>query len=319
MTGATGCIGRAVVNEAVKHGWHVRGLARNKPLNWPPEADFELGDALDPQCVVRVASGCDSIVHLAGPAHDHRAQTDSLMRTFVKSAQVVAQTARASGARLVLVSSSAVYGSHADVVDESTLPLPDSPYGVAKLESERAATKIYPNILILRPAVVFGQYDKGNVARLIRSVARFGPTVVGRGDNRKSVLFAPHLAQRVLALIDSHVRLGTWCVADRDPPTQQRLISTIAAILGRRQRVIHLPIGLFRAVARATNLLTQSGRWSAGIEQLTRSTVVDGVRLDNLIGFQESVALDDALAVAVHWIIKDGEFSASSSRKEGSF
>jgi hypothetical protein len=118
-----------------------------------------------------------------------------------------------------------------------------------------------------------------------------------------------------MALIDSGGGSGTWCVADRDQPTLEQLVETISAILGQHRTVIHLPAPLAEVGARMADLLTHSSRWSTKIDRLRSSTVVDGTRLDQLIGFEEPVVLKDALALAVSWTLH-AEKPMTSSRSK---
>jgi nucleoside-diphosphate-sugar epimerase len=293
-----------VVDAAVDRGWRVRGLARRRPVDWSSTADFVTADVLDVERIMELASGCNAIVHLAGSAHQYTASRSVLMRSFVEGARVVASSARTAGAQLVLVSSVAVYGTAAALVDERTTTRPDTPYGEAKFESEQTAISTHDATLVLRPAVVYGRYDRGNVARLIRAVSRFGPIVVGAGANRKSLLYAPHFAERIMRLLESGVRAGVWCAADSDAPTQAQLVATLAAILGRRNRAIHVPIAVAKQTAWAADLLTRSKRWSSTVNRLTSSTVVQGQKLDELLGYRESVQLELALAQAAAWALR---------------
>jgi nucleoside-diphosphate-sugar epimerase len=278
-------------------------MARRRPIDWPGSALFSTGDVLESERVGELAAGCDVIVHLAGSAHDYMTDPSLLMRSFVEGTRVVARNAEGVGARLVLVSSVAVYGTSAEFVDEATDTRPDTPYGEAKLKCERAALSTHEATLVLRPTVIYGRYDRGNVARLIRTVSRFGPITVGPGGNRKSLLFAPHFAERIAGLIDSNVSTGTWCVADAHAPTQAQLVGALAAILGRRARPVQIPVIVAAAAARVADVLTGSQRWATTIDRLTRTSVVRGQALDQFLAYRETVEAERALTQAIGWVL----------------
>jgi nucleoside-diphosphate-sugar epimerase len=305
VTGATGCIGRAVVDAAAARGWRVRACARNRPADWRGPAEFERADVLDTARVSELADGCDVIVHLAGSAHRYD-MTDHLLQSFIEGARAVAHAARSVNARLMLVSSASVYGRSVVEVDEESLPKPDTAYGRVKLESEQIATSLHGSTIILRPAVVYGRYDRGNVARLIRAVARFGPIVVGTGDNQKSLLFAPHFAERIVLLMESSASKGLWCVADNEAPSQTRLVRAIAGVIGRRRSVIRIPLRIAYPAAQTFDLLSGSNRWAYAIDRLTSSTVVRGQKLDEFLEYHQTVTLERALAHAADWVLGAG-------------
>jgi nucleoside-diphosphate-sugar epimerase len=305
VTGATGCLGRAVVDEALARQWTVIGLARREPTDWPPSAKFIRGDVHDLTLVRTITKGIDNVVHLAGVPHLQSPSRSELVHGFVDSAKVVAASAQNVGARLLLMSSVAVYGSRVELVDESTPTRPDTVYGETKLEAEEVVRELNDSTIILRPCVVFGKYDRGNVARLITAVRRFGPIVLGPGDNRKSLLFAPNLARRVVRLLESHDENGVWPVSDQYAPTMNELISEIARSLGRSASPVHLPASAALFMARLADSVSRSQRWTHTVQQMMTTTVVRS-RLDQRLQYTEPVDLTTAMAETVAWLVRRG-------------
>jgi nucleoside-diphosphate-sugar epimerase len=281
----------------------VVGCARRRPSDWPDQARFEIADIRDPRRIDQLAQNTWAVVHLAGHAHDESASLDELRASFVHGARTVARAAQATGARLVMVSSTAVYGSAAANIVSSTPVQPDTTYGVAKLESERAALTAHNQTMIVRPTVVYGRYDRGNMSRLVRLVSRIGPIVVGKGDNRKSLVYAPHLAGRIVGLLESSVASGVWCASDRIAPTQAELVALLANAMDRRARTRHIPASIIRGGARVADALFRSKAWTRRVERLTSPSVVDGQELDSLLGFREATTLESALEQAVLWTL----------------
>jgi nucleoside-diphosphate-sugar epimerase len=303
VTGATGCVGRALVAAGVSRGWSVTGCARRYPTDWPSDAGFEKADVRDATRFAVLAANTDVVVHLAGRAHDERASTETLFSSFVDGTRVVAVAAHAAGARLVVVSSVAVYGSSGANVDNSTSPNPDTPYGAAKLESERTAIAVDPNTIIVRPTLVYGPYDRGNMSRLIRLTARFGPVVFGDGRNRKSIVYAPHLADRIVALLDSNIASGVWCASDQEAPTQFELVGHVARAMHRGARPRMIPVVIARTAARAADAVSRSNTWMRRMDRLTSSSVVDGRELDAALDFRETTTFERALERTVLWTL----------------
>lgn len=302
VTGATGCVGRAVVRAAVGLRWKVHGLARHvSTKGWPPGATLFAGDVRDRAAVEEAAAGCNAIVHLAGWVHRiPRTQEDvrELESSIVGGTSVVADVAARSVARLVYASSIAVFGRGASA-DE---PLrPSTPYGRAKLAAERVATSACPQALILRPALVYGPHDRGNVARLIRLIDRRLGFVVGDGTNRKSIVHADNLADRIVAGVQRADLYGAWIAADDPAPMQIEIVDEIARALHRR-RPVKIPL-LPLSLAAATVDRIARTHWRDRVASFARSTAFQGFALDRALGYSPRVRWPEGLHTQVErWI-----------------
>jgi nucleoside-diphosphate-sugar epimerase len=278
VTGATGCVGRAVVAAALAAGHQVRGLARSGA---PPGHAIEVlaGAVEDREAVARAVDGAEVVVHLAGWTHRDGGEAE-VRRAIVDGTRQVAAAARAAGARLIAASSIAA-GE-------------DTPYGRAKRGAEAIVAELDPRAVCLRIALVHGPHDRGNVAALIRLVARGRAVIVGRGDNRKAMVGADNLADRIV-LLGAGDLAGTFVAADGSP-TQRELLETIAAALGRRPPPC-VPLAAARAAARLL-----PAPWADRVDKLARDTARDGSPLDARLGYRPRVSFSDGIARAVAWV-----------------
>ncbi|MSP15042.1 MAG: NAD-dependent epimerase/dehydratase family protein [Myxococcales bacterium] len=311
VTGATGCVGRAVIARALAAGWRVRGLARHALPSGDPllvGLDLRVGSVTDEHAVRESAAGARAIVHLAAWVHAEprdSAEHDELHRTIVDGTAHVARAAAAEGARLVNASTVAVYGSWLpSPCDEATPPAAESPYARAKLAAEAAAALV-PGATSLRIALVHGPHDRGNLLRLLRAIDRGLAFVVGDGTNRKSLVYVEHLAARVLRLIEADRAGGIFIAADAPAPTQHELVVALSRALGRRPppRLPRAPlewagaaVDLARRAVRA-----QGGSWRQRVKKLAAPTEFRGDRLDALLGYQPELTLDESLQRTVAW------------------
>lgn len=309
MTGASGCVGRAVISAGLRSGWSVRGFARSeRPRWWPKEVPYIRGSVEDVESVVAAVGRADAVVHLAAPAHATERARQAVAarhRVTVEGTANVARAARISGARLVLMSSIAVYGNPpSPTVDQNTRPHPTNAYGIAKLEAEERCGAEVPRAVVLRCSVIYGPGDRGNVGKLIRAVDRGRAFVVGDGRNRKSLLSSHNLADRILLALANQLE-GTWCVADSPAPSQRELLDEIARALGR-PAPRSLPLALAQAGARAVDSLARlggrSGGWDSTIKTLSSWSVVDGSALDVRLGYGDATQLRDGLASTIAWM-----------------
>ncbi len=297
VTGATGCVGRAVASAARRRGWRVRGLARQAGHGAGLDGVVLLaGDVRDAAKVRLAIAGCDAVVHLAGWVH-RRPRGDrelaELRSSIVEGTRVVASAAAFARTRLVMTSSIAVFGPRR--TDDGP-PAPDTPYGRAKLEAEGVARDACHATAILRPALVFGPNDRGNIARLIRLVDRRMAFVVGDGSNRKSMVHVDNLADRIIASLEQELT-GTWVAADDPAPTQAELVRAISQALGRRSPPT-VPRWPMQAVASAFDLVGRS-HWRDRVDRLAQSTEFHGFALDQALGYAPRVVWADGIRTQV--------------------
>jgi UDP-glucose 4-epimerase len=148
VTGGAGFIGSHLVDRLLSDGWEVRvldDLSTGREENLAsalPRIRFSRGDILDPNPVRLLTAGCDAVFHLAALASVPRSIREPAAsdRVNVAGTLTVLRAAADSGVRrLILASSSSVYGSAGDEPtreDKPTRPL--SPYGVGKMAAEHA-------------------------------------------------------------------------------------------------------------------------------------------------------------------------------------
>jgi UDP-glucose 4-epimerase len=144
VTGATGFVGRAVVQELLAAGHSVVGFARSsKPVSCP----LLTGDILDLTSIEQAVEGVDAVCHLAAltlvresfeqPARYFRVNVTGTLNLL----DALDREARTSGRklRLVFASTCAIYGAlERQPIPEAQIPVPSSPYGASKLAAETA-------------------------------------------------------------------------------------------------------------------------------------------------------------------------------------
>lgn len=298
VTGASGCVGLAVSRALLGAGYDV--VAAQRSPSGPPGLQVAVVryDAAAARVPDRLFDGVDALVHLAATAHvvpRTAAEIERMRAVNVDGAARVAAAAVTAGTtRLIYASSVAVYGSGRTTGDE---PRPDTPYGRAKLEGEQAFRDAGGTIL--RLSLVFGEGDRGNVAVLGRQVRRWGGAVLGDGENRKSMVHAPHIGERIVRLLGQprETARGTFDVVDYSP-TQRALLDALARAQGKRPPP-RLPLLPFRVAGSTLDAVRRLGgrapRWRRRVEKLIESTVFSGAELDRLLGYVPPRTLEEAL------------------------
>jgi nucleoside-diphosphate-sugar epimerase len=318
VTGAGGFIGTALCRALVGAGAPVREVRR--PGAPPPVEGLERAEIsdLDRGALARAFVGADVVVHLAGRAHRLREDRGDPLAAFrqvnVEGTRAVVEAAADAGVRRVLVASSvkAVGESTPVPWTESTPPAPVDPYGVSKLESERAAFAAGAGrgveTVVMRFPLVYGPGAPANVLRLVALVNRGLPLPFAGIDNRRSMLSTGNLVAAVRALAGTHGLDGeVFFVADGVDLSTPELIRTIAAGLGRRARLFRISPQLFRAGGKIGDGISRVVRCpvtSAEVERLTGSLVVSIAKLVEWTGFRPPETPEAGWRAVARWFLE---------------
>ena len=243
FTGASGFIG-SHFHEALDNSLIVN-MDLKKPV-FAQKAHFHEGDIRNIEHIRSIATphNCDRILHLAAEHKDFGIPYEDYFRTNEQGTRNLCDIATELGIKkFVFYSSVAVYGSVADVADETTAPNPNMPYGASKLAGEHVLyewAKADPtrSVLIIRPAVVYGERNVANMFRLIQQVQAGRYFHIGEGQNIKSIAYVKNLVAATLYLADKmQPGVQIFNYADEPQLRSREIGSIIAAALGRTEPI----------------------------------------------------------------------------------
>lgn len=279
MTGGTGFVGRAAVQEVLAAGHTVR-LAVRRSIS-EPASGVEMvlvGDIGGATEWVGALDGVDAVVHLAARAHVLREDAPDPEAAFLETnyagTKRLAEACRGRVSQLVYLSSIGVHGAGSDrAFDESSALAPHSPYARSKALAEDCLQALVQrgelDCRILRPPLVYGPRAPGNLARLAGLVRRRLPLPLGSVRNRRSLVGVEHLARAIRAVVEAQsVSRSAYVIADREVVSTPEIVRAIAAGLDAPARLWPLPVAMLRAVG------SLAGRRGT-IEQLVGDLEVD--------------------------------------------
>ncbi|MCB1853537.1 MAG: NAD-dependent epimerase/dehydratase family protein [Halieaceae bacterium] len=253
VTGATGFIGRDLCQRLTLEGHSVTALSRTGsalPDGTPTEA-LDLAHELPGVDRLR---GIDAVFHLAGIAHQQAPAT--AYRTVNEQATVALarRCAEAGVGRFVYVSSVKAMGPASTDTrrEESDCQPPVEPYGESKWRAECALRETFRDaamqVVILRPALVYGLEPKGNLALLARGVRRGLPRPPAGGG--RSLVALEDLVEAML-LVSRLAMPGvpTFIVADPRPYSTRALYDQLRLAAGKGTGRAWLPRPLWRLAA----------------------------------------------------------------------
>lgn len=255
VTGATGFLGRALVERLARNGYAVRAAVRNDTGGWPEDVSpVVVGDLCGSTDWTAALADVDCVVHSAARAHVLRETAADPLAGFrrVNTDGAVAlgrQAAEAGVRRLVFISSIGVNGgeTHGRPFTASDEPAPHSPYAVSKLEAEQGLAAVSGatglEVVTIRPPLVIGPNPKGNLATLRRAIRRGLPLPFGLvTGNRRDLVSLDVLCDLIETCIAHPAAVGrTFLVSDGAPVSTRRLLEDIGAMDGRKPRLLPAP------------------------------------------------------------------------------
>jgi GlcNAc-P-P-Und epimerase len=246
VIGGSGFIGSALVRALQQAGHEVRIIDR-APSRAYPDAWIE-ADVRDREALRRACQGCDVLYNLAAEHRDDIRPVELYHQVNVLGALHTCEVAEQLGiARLIFTSTVAVYGMQEGEADETAATRPFNEYGRTKLEAEQvfrawAERREGRSLTIVRPTVVFGPDNRGNVYTLLEQIARGRSVVVGDGRNRKSMAYVENVAGVLVHALTFGPGVHVFNYADKPDLDMNELTALARAALGdRRARTLRIP------------------------------------------------------------------------------
>jgi nucleoside-diphosphate-sugar epimerase len=251
---------------------------------------------------------CDAVVHCAALAHrlgSDQPNEDEYLSVNAGIVKRLAIAARDGRHRVVFLSSIGAVCSASDApVAEDTPPHPTTAYGRSKLEGERllaeCLTDTASDWVIIRPPVVYGRGNPGNMERIERAIRSGAWLPSGPRAARRTLVAVDNLVD-ALAVAVSHPAAArrTFHVGDGEALQFQEIIRRIADAVGRSPRVVPTPRTALRVAAVAARLAALAGVSSADrlpetIDRIAASLVVDDSQFRRSTGWSPPLSGEEA-------------------------
>jgi nucleoside-diphosphate-sugar epimerase len=252
VTGATGFIGRQLVERLNATGEQVKALVRPAtPADWLDALGVEVvrGDIGDANVVERAADKCRILFHLAAKTESVGLLSRQDVQTAnIQGAENVARaTLRAGVERLVFCSSVAVYGRIAKhrLIDENTKTDPDSPYGESKVLGEQTVLSARQRsglpVVVARISTVWGPGTTSWLG-VFRSIASGHFRLIGKGTNYHHIADVSDIVEGLLLCGSvKGVEGRTYILAGNESVQLRRLVEMIGVELGTTRFPASLP------------------------------------------------------------------------------
>ena len=263
ITGAYGFVGTNLCKYLAEkgHECHALDIPAAK-RDGVPYASFYTWDGLDKLPVV------DAVVHLAGKAHDLKKVASEQSYFDINVGLTEKIFAAAKTTRFIYFSS-----SKADANGNA--------YGRSKLAAEQF---LNGRAIVLRPAMIHGPGNKGNL-NLLWGIARRGlPWPLAAFENKRSFTSIGNICAAVEALAERGTN-GIYPIADDEMLSTNRLIELIAETCGKRAKLWRVPKGVMRMVAKIGDVLHLPLN-TERIVKLTEDSFVNNSHLKSQLGWK---------------------------------
>ena len=253
----------------------------------------KIADVRDAETLRNTITG-DVVVNLAAVHRDDVRDKTEYQRTNVDGAENVALVCDEKGIdKIVFTSTVAVYGFAKPGTDESGAINPFNEYGRTKFEAEEKLRAWHANgdksLIIVRPTVIFGEGNRGNVFNLLNQIASGKFLMVGKGENKKSMAYIGNIVAFLEACVATDQKYGVYNYVDTPYLTMNELVSQVRAKLkGKEGAGLRLPYWLGLLLGYTADLVAKiSGKnlpvSSLRVKKFTSSTEFKSAKasLDN--------------------------------------
>lgn len=253
LTGATGFVGRNLSEFFTSTGYEVLGMSSREGLS-----DF----CWDDLTAGRLPA-VDAVFHLAGKAHDLKNQAEAEVYFEINTEltkKVFSWFLKSSAKQFYFFSSVKAAADFVSegVLTEEVVPAPVGPYGESKIAAERFIRENFDfkkaddagkRVYIIRPCMIHGPGNKGNL-NLLYAVVKYGlPWPLGAFENRRSFLSVENLEFILAEMLKKQPPSGIYNVADDETLSTNDLVRGICAALGKQACIVNIPSGLVRLCA----------------------------------------------------------------------
>ena len=234
----------------------------------------------------------DAIIHLAGKAHDTNNQTNAQAYFNINTGltqKIFDWFLTSDASRFIFFSSVKAVADQVEgeILTEDITPAPKGPYGESKLAAERyILSQPLPKnkkVYILRPSMIHGPGNKGNLNLLYRIQHKGLPWPLGAFENKRSFCSVDNLQFVIQQLIEKDIEPGIYQVADDESLSTNELIRVIASAQNKKAKIWSVPVDIVNALAHAGDFLHLPLN-SERLKKLTESYMVSNQKLKSALG-----------------------------------
>lgn len=293
ISGVHGFVGSNLVN-ALKTKHIIYGLDIISPAKEGVKYTFSWRDIEKGDVIPEV----DAIIHLAGKAHDtkNKSAADVYFKVNTDLTKKIYDYYLASKAKKFIFFSSVKAAAdkvEGEYVDENVVPSPKGPYGESKIAAEEyirskenERISLGKETYILRPCMIHGPGNKGNLNLLYNVVKKGVPWPLGAFENKRTFTSIDNLCYIIEGLLSKDVESGIYNINDDEAVSTNELIEIICKSLGKNAHIWSIPRGLMECVAKLGGTLHLPLN-PERLQKLTENYVSSNAKIKKALGVEK--------------------------------
>jgi len=243
----------------------------------------------------------DVIIHLAGKAHDTKNRTKTQEYFNINAGltyRIFDWFLESTARKFIFFSSIKAVADDVDgILTEDMTPAPISPYGESKLKAEEyikkycnyATSKLGKQIYILRPCMIHGHGNKGNLNLLYNVARKRIPWPLGAFDNQRSFISMDNVSYIIKLLVEQNISSGIYNLADDEPISTNEIIRIICDVMPCECKIWRINKNLIMSIAMLGSIIHLPLNWER-LKKLTQNFVVSNDKIKKTL-FIENLPL----------------------------
>ena len=238
----------------------------------------------------------DAIIHLAGKAHDTKNQSaaETYFKVNTELTKKIYEYFLASKAKKFIFFSSVKAAAdrvQGEYVDENVVPTPKGPYGESKIKAEEYIRSLPPSpidkdVYILRPCMIHGPGNKGNLNLLYGVVKKGIPWPLGAFENKRTFTSIDNLCYIIEGLLTKDVESGVYNINDDEAVSTNELIEIICEAMGKKAHIWRIPRSFMETFAKLGGLLHLPLN-PERLQKLTENYVSSNSKIKRALGIEK--------------------------------
>ena len=322
VTGASGFVGQFLLDRLIQTDCNKIVAMHHKPLSksvkerFGDQITWENTDLLSGDCC-GLLTDIDIIFHLAGysSVSSSKEEIDYLQKVNVDITESLAVDCVASPVRqFIFVSSIAVCENSFSKRIHETNGIPITPYGISKKRAEDLLIKIADGhyaVTILRPTALFGEYHKGSLYELVKSIKYHRFVIFGSGNNLTNFYYIRDFIELLINVKDNNKAFNQVFIASDNAFRLIILIEWIVVSLKYKNYIVKMPLWvgyLVGYIFDITSLFTKiSFPFSLRrLKAMTRDVVYSNRKIKNILDIKQIYGVQRGINNTIEWYDNNG-------------
>ncbi|MBC6110541.1 NAD-dependent epimerase/dehydratase family protein [Pedobacter fastidiosus] len=289
ITGATGFVGKNLISYLAKYYFTSVTISR-KELN--SDVNFESSNA---------------VIHLSGKAHDLKKAANAneyYEVNFELTKKLYDHFLKSNAAKFIFISSvKAAADTVNGILTEEIFPNPQTDYGKSKLMAE-AYIQQQPlpkgkSYYILRPCMIHGPGNKGNLNLLYKFVQKGIPYPLAAFENKRSFLSVENLCFVIKSLIEKDIPSGIYNVADDEALSTNEVVEILSESLEKKPKLWKISSSFIRFVARVGDIIKFPLN-TERLDKLTENYIVSNSKIKRAVNSKLPLSTKEGLKITAN-------------------